>query len=243
MPSSIPFPDRRSIMPHYIGAVYSSSTPSEQDHSTEKEICRFGRLRLDWYRHAIYDGGNQCGANCAPIPNKERVRDSLMAKKTKAAPAPVVDEDDDLELEELEDDEVEEAPVKKGKAKANGDDVVFGASDLAKLASTDEKTYDAKTIRTLLRRMARDGRLTREISPANRSRYSWTGPDDPEVKKILKAIKGGEIETARNEALQKLKDQKAAQRAAKAAAEEDAPKAKKKKVAPPPVDDDDEDVE
>lgn len=168
-----------------------------------------------------------------------------MAKTKKAAPAPVVeDEDDDLELEELEDDEVEEAPVKKGKAKASGDDVVFGASDLAKLASTDEKTYDAKTIRTLLRRMARDGRLDRKISPDNRSRYSWTGPNDPEVKKILKAIKGGEIETARNEALQKLKDQKAAQRKAKAETEEGVSKTsgkKAKKAAPPPVDDDDDD--
>jgi hypothetical protein len=92
--------------------------------------------------------------------------------------------------------------------------------------------------------MARDGRLTREISPQNRSRYSWTGPDDPEVKKIVKAIKGGEIEQARNEALAKLKEQKAAERAAKkAAAEEETPKKKGKKPAPPPPDEDDDDVE
>lgn len=167
-----------------------------------------------------------------------------MAKKTKAAPPPVEDEDELEELEELEEDEVEEAPVKKGKKAAASDDVVFGASDLAKLASTDEKTYDAKTIRTLLRRMARDGRLTREISPQNRSRYSWSGPDDPEVKKILKAIRGGEIEAARNEALGALKEKKAAERAAKKAAQEAAEaKAGKKRKAAPPPDDDDDDVE
>lgn len=168
-----------------------------------------------------------------------------MAKKTKAAPAPVIeDEDEDLEIEELEEDEVEEAPVKsKSKKASNGDDVVFGASDLAKLASeATGKEYDAKTVRTLLRKLARSGKLQREISPQNRSRYSWSGPDDPEVKTILKAIKGGAIEKARDEALTALKEKKQAERAAKAAAAEKTGKTKKK-AAPPPVDDDDDDVE
>lgn len=167
-----------------------------------------------------------------------------MAKKNKKA-APVVEaEDDDLELEELEEDVPEEKPT-KGKAKGGGDEVAFGASDLAKLANEKfDKSYDAKTIRTLLRKLARSGKLSREISPENRTRYSWTGPDDPEVKMILKEIKGGAIETARNEALGALKEKKAAERAAKAEAAEKGAKGKAGKKAPkaaPPVDDDDED--
>lgn len=165
-----------------------------------------------------------------------------MAKKNKKAAPPVeVDEDEDVELEELEEDVPEEKPA-KGKAKAGGDDVTFGASDLAKLANEKfDKSYDAKTIRTLLRKLARNGKLSREISPENRTRYSWSGADDPEVKMILKEIKGGAIETARNEALGALKEKKAAERAAKAEAAEKSGKAKKpaKKVAPPVDDDDD----
>lgn len=160
-----------------------------------------------------------------------------MATKTrKTKPAPEPQEDEDLELEELEEDVVEEAPVKKKGAAAQ--EVKFGASDLAKLASdqSEDKTYDAKTIRTLLRAMARDGRLDREISPQNRTRYSWEGPDDPEVKVILKAIAAGEIEASRKEALDKLRENKAK----KAAEGGEAPKKKKTKKAPPPVDEDDE---
>lgn len=165
-----------------------------------------------------------------------------MAKKNKKA-APVEVEDDDLELEELEDDVAEEKPT-KGKAKGGGDEVAFGASDLARLANEKfDKNYDAKTIRTLLRKLARSGKLSREISPENRTRYSWSGPDDPEVKMILKEIKGGAIETARNEALGALKEKKAAERAAKAAAAEKSGGKKAAKKVAPPVDDDDDEVE
>lgn len=167
-----------------------------------------------------------------------------MAKKSKqkAAPTVEVDEDEDLELEELEEDVPEEKPT-KSKSKGGDDGVVFGASDLAKLANQKyDKSYDAKTIRTLLRKLARSGKLQREISPENRTRYSWTGPDDPEVRMILKEIKGGAIEAARNEALAGLKEKKAAERAAKAAAAEKAGK-KAKKPAPPVDEDDDDGVE
>ena len=166
-----------------------------------------------------------------------------MAKKNKKAAPPVEVDEDDLELEELEEDVPEEKPT-KGKAKGGGDEVAFGASDLAKLANEKfDKSYDAKTIRTLLRKLARSGKLSREISPENRTRYSWTGPDDPEVKMILKEIKGGAIETARNEALGALKEKKAAERAAKAAAAEKAGGKKAAKKVAPPVDDDDDEVE
>jgi hypothetical protein len=166
-----------------------------------------------------------------------------MAKKTKAAPAPEpVDEDEDLELEELDED-VEETEPEKAKPSKATDTVTFGASHLAALASEQTgKKYDAKTVRTLLRKMARSGELDREVSAQNRTRYDWTGPDDPEVKKILKKIKGGAIEEARNDALGKLKAKKEAERAAKAAAAEKATakSGKKAKVTAPPIDDDDD---
>jgi hypothetical protein len=159
------------------------------------------------------------------------------SSKTKAAKPAVVEEtEDDEELEELEDDEASEAAPKKGN-----DDVVFGASDLAKLLSEKTgKTITARDLRTLLRKMARDGRLDREITAGNRSRYSWSGPNDPEVKQIIKAVTSGELEQGKQEALAKLKEQKAAKQAAKAAAEKKAAKKTKKPVV---VEEDDEDEE
>lgn len=161
-----------------------------------------------------------------------------MAKKSKSTkPAKVVEPDDveDDDLEELEDDEAtDSAPTKGGS-----DDVVFGASDLAKLLTEKTgKNITARDLRTLLRKMARDGRLDREIKAGNRSRYSWSGPNDPEVKKIIKAVTSGELEEGKREALAKLKEQKAAKQAAKAKA--DKKKAKKAKVV---EEDDDEDID
>lgn len=137
-----------------------------------------------------------------------------MAKKGKAA---VAEPEEDLELEDLDEDVEEEKPS-KGKGKKAAEEVTFGASDLAKLASeVTGKNYDARAIRQLLRKMAREEtpRINREIVPGNKSRYNWSGPDDPEVKAVLKAIKGGEIETAKKEALDKLKADKAKKSAKK----------------------------
>lgn len=167
-----------------------------------------------------------------------------MAKKSKKAKAPVVEEiEDDLELEELEDDEEETAPA---KSKRRDDDVEFGVSDLC--AYVKEKTgkeYSTRDMRTLLRKMAREkqARVNREVIPGNRARYNWEGgPDNPEVKRIVKAVAGGEIEKGKQEALARLKEQKAKQ----LASEEGAPKGKKgkkgKKAKPAPVEDDDEDL-
>jgi MarR-like DNA-binding transcriptional regulator SgrR of sgrS sRNA len=161
------------------------------------------------------------------------------SSKTKAAKPEVIDEvEDDEELEELEEDEATDAKPSKGN-----DDVVFGASDLAKLLSEKTgKNISARDLRTLLRKMARDGRLDREITAGNRSRYSWSGPNDPEVKAIIKAVTSGELEQGKQEALAKLKEQKAAKQAAKA--KEDAKKNKKaKKKATVVVEDEDDDEE
>ena len=137
---------------------------------------------------------------------------------------------EDLELEEL-DDEATEAPAKGKKA----EDTVWGVRDLIALIKEKlDKDYTPREVRTLLRKMARDGgRIDREIIPGNKARYAWEGPNDPEVKAILKAVKGGEIEEGKKAALDKLKADKAAKQAAKG----DTPKATKK-AAKPPVDED-----
>jgi hypothetical protein len=165
------------------------------------------------------------------------------ASKAKAKPAPepeAVEEDLELEadedLEELDESEAAESAPKKSKA---SDDVVFGAADLAKLLSEKTgKTITARDLRTLLRKMARDGRLDREITAGNRTRYSWSGPKDPEVVKIIAAVTKGELEQGKQEALAKLKEQKAAKQAAKA---KDKAKKEKKAKAKAEVEEDDDD--
>lgn len=169
-----------------------------------------------------------------------------MATKT-SKKAPVIEDDEELELEtdELdEDEELDSAPAKKKKGGA-AEEVAFGASDLAALLSEKTgKEIKTKDLRTLLRKMAREEtpRISREVIPGNKARYSWAGPDDPEVKRIVKAVVGGELEAGKREALEKLKEKKAAQTAAKNKAEGKAP-GKKAKAAAPVVEDDDEDFD
>lgn len=131
-----------------------------------------------------------------------------MAKK-KAA---VVEPEEDLELDELDSDEGTDE-----KPKAKQDEVTFGVADLCKLVKkVTGKDYTTRDMRTLIRKMARDGsgRIEREIVAGNRSRYDWSGPKDPEVIAIVKAVKGGELEAGKKEALAKLKENKAAKKAA-----------------------------
>lgn len=134
--------------------------------------------------------------------------------KAKAAPEPeVTDEDDDLET--LEEDEVTDA---KPATKSTAQEVTFGVRDLCDLIKTETgKDVTPREIRTLIRKMARDGsgRVEREIVPGNRSRYDWSGPNDPEVRKILVAFGAGELEADKQEKLAALKERKAAQTAAK----------------------------
>ena len=164
-------------------------------------------------------------------------------RRAAAKPAPVV-EPEELE-EELEvDDEVEDdAPATKT---GGADEVTFGASDLARhLSKGLDKPVTAREIRTLIRKMARDGsgRVQREIIAGNRSRYNWSGVNDPEVKAIIKAFRAGELEADKQEKLQALKDRKLAQKAEKdkatAAAEKKAGKVKAAAV----VEEDDEELE
>lgn len=157
--------------------------------------------------------------------------------KKAAAPEPEILEDE-LELEEVEGDEVEESGTSK-----KVDDVVFGASDLARhLSEKSGKKVTPRELRTLIRKMARDGsgRVDREITPGNRTRYSWSGIDDPEVKAIVKAFNSGELEEDKQKKLAELKANKAAKKAAKDKAGGKKGKGKGKGKAAADVEDDDE---
>lgn len=154
------------------------------------------------------------------------------ASKAKAKPAPA----DELELEEVAADEVESTESKK-----SGDEVVFGASDLAKhLSEKSGKTVSTRELRTLIRKMARDGsnRVNREITPGNRTRYNWSGLDDPEVQAIIAAFDGGELEADKKAKLEELKQRKADK---KAKGEKTGKKGKKSKAKD--ADDDDLDLD
>lgn len=162
-----------------------------------------------------------------------------MATKTRTKPAPVEEiDEDEIELEEIDEVDEDEAPA-KGKAKkaAPADDVWGVRALIAHVKEVTGKEYNPREVRTLLRKLAReDGGVNREIIPGNKSRYEWSGPADPEVKAIVKAIKGGKIEASKKEALDKLKADKAAKTAAKQKAA-----AKAEKAAAAAADDDDED--
>ena len=168
-------------------------------------------------------------------------------KSTKKATKPVEAEVEELdtELEEVAGDEVEETTKKK---KGGQDEVTFGASDLARhLSEKHGKVVNARELRTLIRKMARDGqgRVNREITAGNRTRYNWSGLEDPEVQAIIAAYEGGELEADKQAKLQELKERKAAKKAAGEPTGKKAKgKGKGKKAAPAvEVEDDDEDLE
>lgn len=155
--------------------------------------------------------------------------------KAKAAPEPELEEEDD-DLEELEEDEVEAAAPKKSAQQA----ITFGVSDLAKYLVGQGHKVDARGLRTLIRKMARDesGRVDREIVAGNRTRYDWPkGVKDPEVKAIIAAFLGGELEADKQEKLAALK----AKKAEKDKAAGKVTGKKKKAKAPVAVVEDDED--
>ena len=163
-------------------------------------------------------------------------------KAATSKPAPEPEElEDDEELDELEEDTVEDAP----KAK-KAEEVVFGVADICKLLNKNvpdgKKPVTPRELRTLIRKMAREdnARVDREITAGNRTRYSWSGPKDPEVVAIVKAFRGGELEADKQEKLAALKARKAEKAPAKPAEGKTTRKATKKAA---PVVEEDEDVE
>lgn len=127
---------------------------------------------------------------------------------------------------------VKATPTKKSTPKATKpvepvveatteEETAFGVADIAELIKVETgKEVKTRDLRTLLRKMARDGRLDREIVAGNRERWSWTGPEDPEVAKITEAYSNGELEADKKEKLDALKKRKEQQRAEKKAAAE-----------------------
>lgn len=156
----------------------------------------------------------------------------MAAKKSTKSKAKV--EEEEVELEELDEETEEEDDEPAAK-----EDDIWGVRQLCDYV--EEKTgteYKPREMRNLLRKMARDGRIDREIIPGNKARYEWSGPGDAEVKAVVKAVKGGEIEAAKKEALDKLKADKAKKDAAKA---KKGSKGKGKKAPEPDEDDEDDD--
>jgi hypothetical protein len=188
---------------------------------------------------------------------KEHIMPPRRRQAAKAAPAPepeAIEELDDLEeigeddaLEELVEEEAPKpakrttkaaaakaAPAKatkaatKSAAAAASERSEFDSNWLA--AYVTEETgveYDSRAIRMLLRKLAKDGLLAREIGE-DRSRYDFPkGANDPIVKQVIKLVNTGEAKAVQQAGLAEAKASKATKAAAPAkAAAKTAPPAK-----------------
>lgn len=149
------------------------------------------------------------------------------AAKAKSAPA--------VEVEELETEEVTEAP-----AKEKAPEITFGTKQLADHINAETgSSYDSYALRVVLRKMTKDGILERNEADS-RSRYSFTGPEDPQVQAIVNALKEGYGEKAKQARLDELKAKREAGKTTKKPA---ARKAKAAKAEPAPEAVEDEDLE
>lgn len=187
-----------------------------------------------------------------PAPKRRATR--------KAAPKVVEPEEDELEdvdddAEELEDED-DEPKAKKGPKRAP---IEFGSAWLAEhvndACGTSHTPY---SLRTIIRSLVKKGEYDRAVGE-DRSRYEFTGPKDPRVLAIVKAIKAGAGEkkerTGNADNLAKARAARAKNLAAKRAAEaeedddvEETPaprrrKAATKKAAPKVVEEIEEDDE
>lgn len=143
-----------------------------------------------------------------------------MATKKKAAKAAKAVEP--VEVDEVEAEEVEAPAKKKGPTRP---EIAFGTKELADhVNEATGSSYDAYQLRILLRKLAKDGVIERDDS-TGRARYSFTGPKDPQVKAIVKAVKEGAAEKAKEERLEGLKEKRKASKSTKKAGK--APKASK----------------
>jgi hypothetical protein len=156
-------------------------------------------------------------AAAKPAPEPEVVEDEFEELEEDEDVEETEESDDDAELEELTDEE--EAPAEKPKRKPPVQPTIeFGSPWLA--AYVTEKTgdkYDARGIRMLLRKLAKDGALERVVGE-DRGRYEFSGPNDPTVKAVIKMVTSGAAKALKQEGLQAVKDKAAATKAARAAA-------------------------
>jgi len=153
-----------------------------------------------------------------------------------------VSEDEDLdELEEVGDEEEDEEPQPKPKARKTTSAKTtvspkFGSAELAAYITeqTGEK-FDGRSVRMLLRKLAKDGKLDRVVGET-RDRYSFSGPNDSTVKQVLAMVKSGEAKAMKQEGLAAVKEKaeakRKAARAAKEAEAEDAEEVDEEEPAP-----------
>lgn len=136
-------------------------------------------------------------------------RRNHMPRKTKVEEIDeLVDDLDELEDEDFEEaDEVEEDPDEAPKkrrtrtktAKPKAEKTGIGTKEVA-----EEAGIEPRQLRMFLRSQGIQPRDDRE------GRYNWPSLNDPEVKRILRAIEKGEIEKLNKEKLAELKEKKAA---------------------------------
>jgi hypothetical protein len=153
--------------------------------------------------------------------------------RRRAAATQAVEEIEEIEeleeLTELEDPAEEEAPAPKkaakktaapakkaapaAKAEASEGDV-YDSTWLAEYITEETGVqYDSRSVRMLLRKLAKDGDLDREIG-TDRSRYVFPkGERDPIVRQVLKLVKSGADKAIKNEGLNDIKAKKAAEKA------------------------------
>jgi len=124
------------------------------------------------------------------------------------------------------------APAPKAEA------IEYGSAWLVEHVNQEAGTsYSASALRILLRKLTKDGVLNRDSE--GRQRYNFPkGANDPQVKAIVKAVKSGAGEKAKQERLDALKAQRAASKAAPAKRA-----SRSRKAAPEPEVEDDDDLE
>lgn len=125
-------------------------------------------------------------------------------------------EDDEDDLEELGDDEEEPAPVKakRGAKKAappkkvedESVEEVYNTAWLAEhVTEMTGDNHDSRSIRMLLRKMAKNDELARVVGE-DRTRYVFPrGPNDPIVRLVVKKVKAGELKAVQQEGLERVK--------------------------------------
>jgi hypothetical protein len=154
--------------------------------------------------------------------------------RTRAAAKPVEEDDVFEELDELEEaadddleelDEPEETKPARGRAKKAAPAAKKTAAKAAPKSESSEYDsnwlashiteetgveYDSRGVRMLLRKLAKDGSLDREIG-TDRARYTFPkGPTDPTVRAVIKMVKSGEAQAVKREGLENVKAKAAA---------------------------------
>jgi hypothetical protein len=173
-------------------------------------------------------------------------REISVPKNRNKGKTAVIEELDDLELVDDE-DEAPAKPSKKTKAKTEStpkaekaESTGMGASWLAEYINEEVGTeYTAAQMRVILRRLAADGELEREVG-TDRARYQFTGEKDPIVRAVLKRVRSGEADSAKAERIEAARSGKSPSKRKKdddddnGEAEEKPVKAKRKKAVEEP---------